>query len=462
MSKNKLLNELDNFMFTQLQKIEIEKLYKECIYIIIKLLMEFIFLTQDLDDKSIEYENCVNDIFENRKYENQINNNSHFSDIENEKTEEIKIINQKFENGKYPNEIIEEFDNEKNENCEVTNEDKNNNNSNKSKSHENESIKNEQTENCEIDNKKGNEISENNENSLINPIGKNLNEVDKKYNNKCIINEDNENDKKQVINLNDENKSENNDNECEGMQKDEKKKELKSDEKEKLEEINEDIEEKNFEDKDKIEIKCESENEKKRKFENQFFELKIKESLKKNIDALKNFVVEYLKETEKNYNKKINEIANNNLDKLNNKILLLRFDLAAEYPGLFNPSSSKIDLKEELKKFISDTFYKKNELTLLKNSIIFLIELLFKKFTEYFKNLYLQEISKQKDHLIDIIKSNNIKIQDQIKKYNEIMENDSQKVEEISAPIEKKDLSIVETIKKLRNSDSESNSEEND
>ena len=128
---------------------------------------------------------------------------------------------------------------------------------------------------------------------------------------------------------------------------------------------------------------------KKRKFENQFFELKIKESLKKNIDALKNFVVEYLKETDKNYKKKIDEIANNYLDKLNNKILLLRFDLAAEYPGLFNPSNSKIDLKEELKKFISDTFYKKNELALLKNSINFLIEFLFKKFTEYFKNLYL-------------------------------------------------------------------------
>jgi hypothetical protein len=42
------------------------------------------------------------------------------------------------------------------------------------------------------------------------------------------------------------------------------------------------------------------------------------------------------------------------------------------------------------------------------------------------------------------------------------MENDSQKVEEISAPIEKKDLNIAETIKELRNSDSESSSEEND
>lgn len=115
-----------------------------------------------------------------------------------------------------------------------------------------------------------------------------------------------------------------------------------------------------------------------------------------------------------------------------------------------------------MKKFISDTFYKKNELALLKNSINFLIEFLFKKFTEYFKNLYLQEISKQKDHLIDIIKSNNIKIQDQIKKYNEIMENHSQKIEEISTPIEKKDLNIAETIKELRNSDSDSNSEEND
>ena len=193
-------------MFTQIQKIEIEKLYKECIYIIIKLLMEFIFLTQDSDDKSIEYENYIIDNFENRKYENQINNNNHFSDIENEKTEEIKIFNQKFENGKNPNEIIEVFDNENNENCEGTKEDKNNNNSNKSQSHENEGIQNEETENCEVDNKKENEINENNENSLINPIGKNLNEVDKKDNIKCIINEENENDKKQITNLNDEKK----------------------------------------------------------------------------------------------------------------------------------------------------------------------------------------------------------------------------------------------------------------
>ena len=89
---------------------------------------------------------------------------------------------------------------------------------------------------------------------------------------------------------------------------------------------------------------------------------------------------------------------------------------------------------------------------------------MFKKFTEYFKNLYLKEISKQdiKNHILDIIKFNSIKVQEQIKKYNEIMKNDNKKVEEISVPIEKKDLSISENIQNLRNSDSDSDSRENE
>lgn len=129
-----------------------------------------------------------------------------------------------------------------------------------------------------------------------------------------------------------------------------------------LEKLNKDIEERNYEGNDKIndklEIKNESENKNNGTFEIQFLELKTKESLKNNIIALKKFVVEYLNETDKNYNKKIDEIANNYLDELNNKILLLRFNLASEYQGLFNLSNSNIDLKEELKKYISDTFYK--------------------------------------------------------------------------------------------------------
>lgn len=176
-----------------------------------------------------------------------------------------------------------------------------------------------------------------------------------KKNFKCIINENNKNNKNQSTNKNNEKKIENKDIEYDKIQADERKIDVKSDEKKEkleLEKLNKDIEER-----DKLEIKNESENKNNGTFEIQFLELKTKESLKNNIIALKKFVVEYLNETDENYNKKIHEIANNYLDKLNNRILLLRFDLASEYPGLFNPSNSKIDLKEELKKYISDTFY---------------------------------------------------------------------------------------------------------
>ena len=323
-------------------------------------------------------------------------------------------------------------------------------------------IKMRRKKNFEKDNKKDNEINNNNNNCFINATGKNLDESDKKENIKCTINENNENNKKQSTNKNNEKKIENKDIEYDKIQADERKIDVKSDEKKEkleLEKLNKDIEER-----DKLEIKNESENKNNGTFEIQFLELKTKESLKNNIIALKKFVVEYLNETDKNYNKKIDEITNNYLDKLNNIILLLRFDLASEYPGFFNPSNSNIDLKEELKKYISDTFYNKIELSLLKNSINFLIDLLFKKFTEYFKNLYLQEISKQdiKNHILDIIKFNNIKVQEQIKKYNEIMKNDNKKIEEISVPIEKKDLSISKDIQNLRDSDSDNSENENE
>ena len=460
--ENKILNESKNFVNTQIQKIEIERVHKKCIFIIFKLLMEFIFLGQDLDDESNEYENYINANFEKGKNDYYINDND-LSNFEND-------INQIIEKEKNPNEFIELFDNE---NCEKKNEYKynNNNKDEKNQIHEDESNQNEEKKNFEKDNKKDNEINNNNNNCFINATGKNLDESDKKENIKCTINENNENNKKQSTNKNNEKKIENKDIEYDKIQADEKKVEVKSDEKKEkleLEKLNKDIEERNYEGNDKIndklEIKNESENKNNGTFEIQFLELKTKESLKNNIISLKKFVVEYLNETDKNYNKKIDEIANNYLDELNNKILLLRFNLASEYQGLFNLSNSNIDLKEELKKYISDTFYNKIELSLLKNSINFLIDLFLKKITEYFKNLYLQEISKQdiKNHILDIIKFNNIKVQEQIKKYNEIMKNDNKKIEEISVPIEKKDLSISKDIQNLRDLDSDNSENENE
>lgn len=81
--------------------------------------MDFIFLDQYLDDKNKEYENYINDNFENRKNENGINNIRPIADIKNDKTEELKKFNQESENGKRPNEIIKVFDNQKNDNCEI-------------------------------------------------------------------------------------------------------------------------------------------------------------------------------------------------------------------------------------------------------------------------------------------------------------------------------------------------------
>ena len=182
------------------------------------------------------------------------------------------------------------------------------------------------------------------------------------------------------------------------------------------------------------EEKKEQHNKKKEKSKNEQFLIEIEKNnfeFKGNTFIIKDFIDEFFNKNKEIYDKKIDEIISRYLNDLYDKILNLKFDFSNKYYDLFSPC---LDSKEELKKTMNDCFSRKIELTLIKNTFIFLIHLLIYNIKQYFTDLYIQEISKQevKSHVLKVIKISLDKIDEEINNYNKLMEETKKNNEEKS------------------------------
>ena len=535
--QNIILKKANDFMSNLNEGTKIDIIYKECMNIILTLLMVYLFLDQELNVEITEYEI-------NKNYENEIEDKNEKENKENDENENNKNIikeNIQIENnnicensikeldgneneGNNKNEIKENIqnENEKNENIEKhQKEEKENDDNNQGSEIENkdndlnEKIEQLKKENNEIEEKYENKtndknienVKNNNENEIKEKYEKDNknnmielfdNKTNDKYINKekeNILNEnsqiknnesldnnalegkgeiENENnikkeeEKKNEIDLKDE-KDYSKNSENESKDNGEKIKDIKKEslqnsktdnnEKEIYQEFENEINQ-NIKITNNKEEKNEQYNKIKEKSKKEQFHIKIEKNnfeFKGNTYIIKDFIEAFFKKNKEIYDKKIDEIISRYLNDLYDKILNLKFDFSNQYYDLFSPC---LDTKEELKKNMNDSFSKKIELTLIKNSFIFLIHLLIYNIKQYFTDLYFQEISKQevKSHVLEVIKISLDKIDEEIKNYNKLMEENKKNNEEISNSIDKEQLIIQDDVDSLIN-DSEDEKE---
>ena len=517
-----IIKKANDYLSNINEGIKIEIIYKECMNIILTVLMKYIFLDQELNVEIIEneinkdYENEITDKKEKENkdnYENENNNNIIKENVEFENNsicENLNDIKENNQNEKQKNQNIEKNRKERKEKddnnlgSEVGNKD-NDFNENK----ENNEI-NLQCENKTIENNIKEKKNENNNNNSENEIKKQCEEDNKNNMKELFDNKANEQYKKnekdhnlidncQINNikssdiniLEEKAEIENIKNyKKEGIKngKDvqDRNDYYKNNEKESKDDgdKNKDSKKENLQnakiDNNKIEICQEFENEinpkininnnKKENMEkhnknkeinkNKLFEIKVENNnfeLKGNTYIILEFIDKFFNKNKEIYDKKIDEIVSIYLNDLYDKILNLKFDFSNQYYDLFSPC---LDSKEELKKTMNYGFSRKIELTLIKNSFIFLIYLLINNLKQYFIDLYSQEISKQeiKNHILEVIKISLDKIDEKIKSYNKLMEENKKNYEELPNSIDEEKLKIENDCDSLMN-DSESEKE---
>ena len=184
------------------------------------------------------------------------------------------------------------------------------------------------------------------------------------------------------------------------------------------------------------------------------FEIKIKEykiEMVKNYNTIINsFIKDYFEEKKYLYYKKIDEFISNYINEVYNKLRNITYNFSYKYNDIFKFLNTNIDSKEELKKYMIENIFKKLELILLKKSCYFLINDLVRIFGEYFIGLYTKEISSPeiKNKILEIVSFNNVKLQEEINNYNNLIKSNKQKEEE-NLNIDEEELEIDEDINDL-------------
>lgn len=143
----------------------------------------------------------------------------------------------------------------------------------------------------------------------------------------------------------------------------------------------------------------------------------------KSINDIKRFVIDYFKEALNIYQKKIDEIISKYSKELATEIITFQLEFNQQNDNLLKVQWTSLELEKVLYEYIYDSFSKKAEIALLKNSFSFISTPIIARFKEYFETSYNQgmEQKKFKEAINKIIKVPFDNIERKIKQYNECM-----------------------------------------
>ena len=138
---------------------------------------------------------------------------------------------------------------------------------------------------------------------------------------------------------------------------------------------------------------------------------------------IKDFVIDYFKESLSSYEKNLNSILSNHTKELCNEIISFQMEFNQQNDNLLKTPWTSIELGKILKKYLHDNLEEKAKLANLKNSFSFISSPIIKKFEDYFIGSYNKGMTRPEfiKNAKEVIKIPFNIIEKQIKDYNELL-----------------------------------------
>ena len=136
---------------------------------------------------------------------------------------------------------------------------------------------------------------------------------------------------------------------------------------------------------------------------------------------IKDFVIDYFKESLSSYEKNLNALLSNHTKELCNEIISFQMEFNQQNDNLLKTPWTSIELGKIIKKYLHDNLAEKAKLANLKNSFSFISNPIIQKFGEYFIKSYNKGMTRPEfiKNAKEVIKIPFNKIEKQIKDYNE-------------------------------------------
>ena len=138
---------------------------------------------------------------------------------------------------------------------------------------------------------------------------------------------------------------------------------------------------------------------------------------------IRDFVIEYFKESLSSYEKNLNAILSNHTKDLCNEIISFQMEFNQQNENLLKTPWTSIELGKIIKKYLHDNLAEKAKLANLKNSFSYISTPIIQKFGEYFISSYNKGMTRPEfiKNAKEVIKIPFNKIEKQIKDYNEML-----------------------------------------
>jgi len=138
---------------------------------------------------------------------------------------------------------------------------------------------------------------------------------------------------------------------------------------------------------------------------------------------IKDFVIEYFKESLTSYEKNLNIILANHTKELCNEIISFQMEFNQQNDNLLKTPWTSVELGKIIKKYLHDNLAEKAKLANLKNSFSYISSPIIQKFGEYFITSYTKGMNRPEfiKNAKEVIKVPFNNIEKQIKEYNELI-----------------------------------------